>query len=117
MKPRRMRWTGHVARMGDERKLFKVLMGNPEGKWPLGRTRSRWEDGIRTNLRDIGLEDIEWVQTTQDRGQWRAVVNAVMDFRVLAPRSQCPVDSLLATVGNTMVLQQYISTPHCHYFS
>jgi hypothetical protein len=62
-------------------------MENPEGKRPLGRPRRRWEDGIRMDLRETGWEDVEWVQLAQDRGQWRAVVNAVMNIRVLAPRS------------------------------
>jgi hypothetical protein len=54
IKSRRMRWAGHLARMGEQRNLFKVLMGKPEGKRPLGRPRSKWEDGIRINLREIG---------------------------------------------------------------
>jgi hypothetical protein len=69
MKSRRMRWAGHVARMGEEGKLCKVLAGNPEGNRPLGRLRHRWEDGIGMGLREIGWEDVEWVQLTQDRGQ------------------------------------------------
>jgi hypothetical protein len=55
VKSRRMRWAGHVARMGEERKVYKVLVGKPEGKRPLGRPRRRWEDGIRMDLREIGL--------------------------------------------------------------
>jgi hypothetical protein len=86
IKSRRMRWAGHVARMGEERKVYKVLVGKPEGKRPLGRPRRRWEDGIRMDLREIGWDDVEWVQLAHDRGQWRAVVNAVMNLWVLAPR-------------------------------
>jgi hypothetical protein len=56
IKSRRMRWAGHVARMREERKFYKVLVGKPEGKRPLGRPRRRWEDGIRMDLRGIGLE-------------------------------------------------------------
>jgi hypothetical protein len=55
VKTKRMRWVGHVARMGEERKVYKVLVGKPEGKRPLGRSRRRWEDGIRMDLREIGL--------------------------------------------------------------
>jgi hypothetical protein len=55
VKSRRMRWAGHVARMGEERKVYKVLVGKPEGRRPLGRPRRRWEDGIRMDLREIGL--------------------------------------------------------------
>jgi hypothetical protein len=87
MKSRRIRWAGHVARMGEERKLYKVLVGKPEGKGPLGRQRCRWEDGISMDLRDIGLGGVDWIQLAQDRDRLRAVVSAVMDLRVLAPRS------------------------------
>jgi hypothetical protein len=76
-----------VARMGDERNLYRVLMGKPEGKRPLGRPRRRWEDGIRMDLRDICLENVHWIQLAQDRDRWRALVNTVVKFRVLAPWS------------------------------
>jgi hypothetical protein len=62
-------------------------MGNPEGKRPLGRPRRRWEDGIRMNLREVGLGDVDWIRLAQDRDRWRAVVSAVMNLRVLTPRS------------------------------
>jgi hypothetical protein len=84
VKSRRMRWAGHVAHMGEERKVYKVLVGKPEGKRPLGRPRRRWEDGIRMDLGEIGLGG---VGLSQDRDRWRAVVSAVMNLRVLAPRS------------------------------
>jgi hypothetical protein len=73
--------------MGEERKLYKVLVGKPEGKRPLGRSRRRWEDGIRMDLREIGLGGVDWIRLAQDRDRWRAVVCAVMNLRVLAPRS------------------------------
>jgi hypothetical protein len=66
VKSRRMRWAGHVARMGEKRKVYKVLMGKPEGKRPLGRPRRRWEDGIRMDLREIGLGvwiGFDWLRT------------------------------------------------------
>jgi hypothetical protein len=66
--------------VGEERKLYKVLVGKPEGKRPLGRPRRRWENGIRIDLRETDWEDVEWVPLAQDRDQWRAVVNAVMNF-------------------------------------
>jgi hypothetical protein len=75
-----------VARMGEERKMYKVLVGKPEGKRPLGRPRRRWEDGIRMGLREIGLGGVDWIRLSQDRDRWRAVVSAVMNHRVLAPR-------------------------------
>jgi hypothetical protein len=86
IKSRRMRWAGHMARMGEERNAYRVLMGKPEGKRPLGRPRRRWEGGIRMDLREIGWESIDWIQLAQDSDRWR-VTNMVMNLRVLAPRS------------------------------
>jgi hypothetical protein len=65
VKSRRMRWAGHVARMGEERKLYKVLVGKPEGKRPLGRPRRRWEDGIRMDLRETGLGSVDRIRLAQ----------------------------------------------------
>jgi hypothetical protein len=76
-----------VARKEEERKSYKVLMGKPEGKRPLGRPRRRWEVGIRTDLGEIGLGCVDWIRLAQDRDRWRAVVSAVMNLPVLAPRS------------------------------
>jgi hypothetical protein len=74
--------------MGEERKVYKVLVGKPEGKRPLGRPRHRWEDGIRMDLREIGLgAGVDWIRLAQDKDWWQAVVCAVMNLRVLAPRS------------------------------
>jgi hypothetical protein len=73
--------------MGEERKLYKVLVEKPEGNRPLGRPRCRWEDGIRMDLREIGWRGVDWIRLSQDRDRWRAVVIAVMNLRVLAPRS------------------------------
>jgi hypothetical protein len=87
VKSRRMRWAGHVARMGEERKLYKVLVGKPEGKRLLGRPRRRWEDGIRMDLREIDLRGVDWIRLAQDRDLWLYVVSVVMNLRVLAPRS------------------------------
>jgi hypothetical protein len=84
VKSRRMRWAGHVARMGEERKVYKVLLGMPEGKRPLGIPRRRWEDGIRMDLLETGLGGVDWIRLSQDRDRWRAVVSAVMNLRVLA---------------------------------
>jgi hypothetical protein len=61
IKPRRMRWAGHVALMGEERNVYRVLMGKPEGKRPLGRLRLRWKDGIRLYLREIGWGSVDWM--------------------------------------------------------
>jgi hypothetical protein len=73
--------------MGDERKVYKVLVGKSEGKRPLGRPRRRREDGIRMDLREIALGGVDLIRLAQDRDRWRAVVSAVMNLRVLAPRS------------------------------
>jgi hypothetical protein len=86
IKSRRMRWVGHVARMGEERNVYRVLVGKPEGKRPFRRPRRRWEDGIRKDLREPGQGSVDWIQLAQDRDRWRALVNTVMNLRVLAPR-------------------------------
>jgi hypothetical protein len=73
--------------MGEERKVYKILVGKPEGKSPLGRPRRRWEDGIRMGLKEVGFEGVDWIRLSHDRDRWRAVVSAVMNLWVLAPRS------------------------------
>jgi hypothetical protein len=72
--------------MGEESNVYRVLMGKSEGKRPLGRPRRRWKDGIRMDFREIGCGSVDWIQLAQDRDRWRAVVNTVMNLRVLAPR-------------------------------
>jgi hypothetical protein len=86
IKSRRLRWAGHVERMGEGRNVYRVLVGTHEGKRLLGRPKRRWEDGIKMNLREIVWGAVEWIQLAQDRDRWRALVNAVMNLRVLAPR-------------------------------
>jgi hypothetical protein len=77
-----------VARMGEGRNVYRVSVGKPEGRRPLERPRRRWQDGIRMELRQIGwLGGVEWIHLAQDRDRWRAVVSAVMNLRVPAPRS------------------------------
>jgi hypothetical protein len=82
IKSRRMRWAGHVARMGEGRCVCRTLVGRPEGKRPLERPRRRWEDNIKMNLREIGINGANWIQLVQDKFQWRAFVNTVMNLRV-----------------------------------
>ena len=77
-----MRWAGHVARMGEGRGVYKVLVGKPEGRRPLGRPRRRWEDNIRKDLREVGCGCVDWMELAQDRDRWRALVSAVMNLRV-----------------------------------
>jgi hypothetical protein len=108
IKSRRMRWAGHVARMGEERNVYRVLMGKPEGKISLGRPRRRWEDGIRMDLREIGLGSVYWIQLAQDRDRWRAVVNTAMNLRVLAPRSLVTVLLKLARLHISGSTEYYV---------
>jgi hypothetical protein len=79
---RRMRWAGHVACMGEGRGVYSVSIGRPEGKSPLGRPRRRWQDNIKMNLKEIGIDGVNWIQLAQDRVQWRVCVNTVMNLRV-----------------------------------
>jgi len=78
----RMSWAGHVARMRQRRGVYRVLVGKPEGKRPLGRPRGRWEDNIKLDLQDVGCGCMDWMELAQDRDRWRALVNAVMNLRV-----------------------------------
>jgi hypothetical protein len=81
IKSRRMRWAGYVARMGEGRSVYSVLVGRPEGKRPLERPRCRWEDNIKMDLREIGIGGANWIRLAQDRVRWRAFVNVVMSLR------------------------------------
>jgi hypothetical protein len=76
-----------MAYMGEGRNMYRVLVGKPEGKRPLGRPRRRWKDGLKMDLKETGLGGMEWIHLAQDRDRWRALVNAVMNPQVLAPQS------------------------------
>ena len=76
-----MRWAGHVARLGKRRGVYKVLVWKPEEKKPLGRPRHRWEDNIEMDLQEVEFAGMDWIELTQDRDSWRALVNAVMKHR------------------------------------
>jgi hypothetical protein len=82
IKSRRMIWAGHVARMGENRNAYRLLMGKPEGKRPLGRPRRRWVNNNRMGLGEVGWGDVDWIGLAQDRNRWRALVNSVLNLRV-----------------------------------
>jgi len=82
IKSRRMRWVGHVARMGEVRGVYRVLVEKPEGKRPLGRPRHRWVDNIRMDLQEVGCGYMDWIGLAQDIDRWRMFVSAVMNLRV-----------------------------------
>jgi hypothetical protein len=82
IKSRRMRWAGHVARMRANRNAYRILVGMPEGKRPLGRPRRTWVDNIKMDLREIGWDGMDWIDLAQNMDQWRALVNIVMNLRV-----------------------------------
>jgi hypothetical protein len=82
IKSTRMRWAGHVARMGERRSVYRGLVRKLDGKRPLGRHRRRWDDNIKTDFQKVGCGGMDWIVLAQDRGRWRALVTAVMNFEV-----------------------------------
>jgi hypothetical protein len=82
IKSKRMRWAGHVARIGEGRDVYRILIGRPEGKRPLERHRRRWEDNIKIDLREIGIDGTNWIQLAQNRVHWWTCVNAVLNLPV-----------------------------------
>jgi hypothetical protein len=82
IKSRRMRWAGHVARMGEKRNADRTLVGKPEGKRPLGRPRRRWVDNVKMDLKEVGWDGVYWIDMARNRDQWRALVNTVLNLRV-----------------------------------
>jgi hypothetical protein len=82
MKARRVRWAGHVAQMGDKRNAYRLLVGKPEGKGPLGRPRRRWLNNITMDLVEVGWGDVDWIGLARDMDRWRALVNSVLIFLV-----------------------------------
>jgi hypothetical protein len=103
IKSRRMRWAGHVARMGDERNMYQVWWESLEGKRPLGRPRRRWQCGINMDLMEIGCGDVEWIQLAQHRGRWLALINAVLNYTLVFLMSKC--------ISN-LFQNQVLRTPH-----
>jgi hypothetical protein len=81
-KSRRIRWAGHVARMGHDRGVYRLLVGKPEGKSPLGRPRRRREHNIKMDLQEVGRGRVDWMELAQDKDKWRALAGTVRDFRI-----------------------------------
>jgi len=82
IKLRRMKWAGHVACMSEGRGVYRILVGRPGGNRPLGRPRRRWEDNFKMDLQEMGYGGMDWIDLTQNKDRWRALVNAVMNLRV-----------------------------------
>jgi hypothetical protein len=82
IKSRRMRWDGHVAWVREGRGVYRVLVGKPEGKRPMGRPRRRWDGNIKIDLQEVGCGGMDWIELAQDRDSWWTLVNVVMNFRV-----------------------------------
>jgi len=82
IKSRRMRWAGHMACIGEGRSVYRVLVGRPEGKRPLGRRRYRWEDNIKMDLREIGIDGANWIRLAQGGVRYQAFVKSVVNLRV-----------------------------------
>jgi hypothetical protein len=82
IKSQRMRWAGNVAQMGEKKTAYRLLMGKPEGKRPLGRSRRRWVDNIMMDLGEVGWGDVDWIGLAKDRNRWRALVNSVLNLQV-----------------------------------
>jgi hypothetical protein len=82
IKSRRMRWVGHVARLGNKTTAYRILLGKPEGKRPLGRPRLRWVDNIGIDIGEVGWDCVDWICVAHDRDWWRALVNTVMNLLV-----------------------------------
>jgi hypothetical protein len=82
IKERKMRWAGHVARLRERRNAYRLWVGKPEGRRPLGRPKRRWLDNIRMNLEETGCSDVDWIALAQDRNRWRALANSVLNLRV-----------------------------------
>jgi hypothetical protein len=95
IKARRIRWAGHVARMGAKRTAYKLLVGNSEGRRTLGRPCCRWLDNIRMDLVQVGCSDVDWIGLAQDKDRWRAAVNSVLNLRV--PYTAGKLSSILTT--------------------
>jgi hypothetical protein len=103
IRSRRMRWEGHVARMGEKWNAYRLLVWKPEEKRPLGRKRRRWVDNIRVDLGEVGWGDVDWIGLAQDRNRWKALVNSILNLRV--PWNAGKLSSGLASSGLSSSVQ------------
>jgi hypothetical protein len=114
IKSTRMIWMGHVARMEEKRNSYRLSVGKPEGKRPLGRPRRRWVDNVRMDLREVGCGYVDWICLAQDRNRWRALVNSVLNLRF--PQNAEKLTSGLTTgaLSNSRQLHRVslVSWPH-----
>ena len=122
IKSRRIRWVGHVARMGEERGVYRVFVGKPEGKRPLGRPRRRWVDNIRTDIQEVECGYMDWIGLAQDRDSWRTLVSAVINLRVPWNAgnflTSCkPVNFSRRTLHNGVSNKIHWDQPFSRYFS
>ncbi|KAJ4450395.1 hypothetical protein ANN_01819 [Periplaneta americana] len=104
IKFRRLRWAGHVTRMGESRNAYRVLVGRPEGERPLGRPRRRWEDNIKMDLREVEYDDRDWINLAQDRDQWRAYLRATMNLRFITPLAERLEHRLFTLITGVQIL-------------
>jgi hypothetical protein len=95
IRPKRMRWSGNVARMGEKRNAYRLSVGKPEGRRTLGRPKRRWLDNIRMYLVEVGWGDVDWIGLAQDRNRWRALVNSALNL--LVPQKAGKVSSFQTT--------------------
>jgi hypothetical protein len=79
----RIRWAGNVARIGEKKNTYRILVGKPDGKRPLGRPRHRWVNNIKMDFREIELDGMDWIDLAEDTNQWRALLNTIMNHQVL----------------------------------
>ena len=115
IKSRRLRWAGHVARIDEGRSAFKIFTGTPTEKRPLGRPRRKWENNIRMYIKEIGINTRNWVNSSQDRGHWRVIVNAALNLRVPKAMELFPsVTSTLEKTGQGLGLDSILEEAACN---
>jgi hypothetical protein len=108
IKSRKNRWEGHVERVRDKRNAYRILVGKPEGKRPLGKPRRRWLDNIKIDVRVIRWGGMEWMNLAQDRDQWRALVNTVMNLRVPQNAGKLLSGCVIGSFAGRAQLREYI---------